>query len=109
MALGMVDGLSVSGRRFWRSARQRRGRCAIAQPGAAKSVVLPASRPDGGACFVEVVGLSAVKTRAAYLLRAMRNKVITVDLIVILGNTVEKNGRPNARLQACLVAPMRRA
>ena len=27
-------------RRFWRPARQRRGRCAIAQPGAAKSVAL---------------------------------------------------------------------
>jgi hypothetical protein len=40
MALGMVDGLSVSSRRFWRPARQRRGRCAIAQPGAAKFVAL---------------------------------------------------------------------
>jgi len=35
MALGMVDGLSVSRRRFWQSARQRRARRVIAQLGAA--------------------------------------------------------------------------
>lgn len=34
MALGMVDGLSVSRRRLWQSARQRRAGRVIAQPGA---------------------------------------------------------------------------
>lgn len=34
VSLGMVDGLSVSRRRLWQSARQRRVRRVIAQPGA---------------------------------------------------------------------------
>jgi len=57
MALGMVDGLSVSRRRFWRPVRQRRGRCAIAQPGAAKSVAL--RRPASAAVRVLRKGFGA--------------------------------------------------
>lgn len=47
----MVDGLSVSRRRCWRPARQRRGRCAIAQPGAAKSVALQHPACAAGCVF----------------------------------------------------------
>ena len=51
VSLGMVDGLSVSRRRLWQSARQRRVRRVIAQPGAATPVVLSAPPKRRGAFF----------------------------------------------------------
>ena len=51
VSLGMVDGLSVIRRRLWQSARQRRVRRVIAQPGAATPVVLSAPPKRRGAFF----------------------------------------------------------
>jgi len=51
VSLGMVDGLSVSRRRLWQSARQRRIRRVIAQPGAVTPAVLSAPPKRRGAFF----------------------------------------------------------
>jgi len=70
-ALGMVDGLSVSRRRFWRPARQRRGRCA----NRAQQSLSHSGTPRLRRCAFcgRGFGLPAVKTRAAYLPRATCN------------------------------------
>jgi hypothetical protein len=51
VSLGMVDGLSVSRRRLWQSARQRRVRRVIAQPGAVTPAVLSVPPKRRGAFF----------------------------------------------------------
>jgi len=69
----MVDGLSVSRRRFWRAARQRRDGAPLHNRAQQSLSHSGAPRLLRCAFCGRGLGLPAVKTRAAYLPRATCN------------------------------------